>query len=141
MDNEKNNSLQNCEAECLAKAITYILVEKKARDIKVYNVSEDSSVTDFYVNATGNSRTNVAALADEVTYKVGLSGRDELRIEGRGENEWLLVDYGDVIVNVFDPKAREFYNFDRLFSPDKAVDISDVIEEVNNKYDINKKDN
>ena len=140
MKNEKNDSLQNCDAESLAMAIAYILVEKKARDIKVYNVSEDSSVTDFYVNATGTSRTNVAALADEVTYKIGLSGRDELRIEGRGENEWLLVDYGDVIVNVFDRPAREFYNFDRLMSPDKEVDISGVIEEVNNKYDINKKD-
>ncbi len=140
MENEKNNSLVGCTSEALARAIAYVLIEKKARDVKVYNVSEDSSVTDFYVNATGTSGTNVASLADEVTYRIGLSGRDELRTEGRGENAWLLVDYGDVIVNVFDRPSREFYNLDRLFGEERAVDISDVIEAVNNKYDINKKD-
>ncbi len=141
MENEKKTTLVGCTAETLAKAVTYILVEKKARDVKVYNVSEDSSVTDFYVNATGTSQTNVASLADEVTYRIGEAGRNELRVEGRSGNAWLLVDYGDVIVNIFDRPSREFYNFDRLFSEDKAVDIADIIEEVNNKYDINKKDN
>ena len=141
MENEKKQTLVGCTAEALAKAIAYVLVEKKAKDITVYNVSEDSSVTDFYVNATGSSQTNVASLADEITYKMGEAGRSELRVEGRGANAWLLVDFGDVIVNIFDRPSREFYNFDRLFTESQAVDITDVIEEVNNKYDINKKDN
>ena len=118
------------------------MLEKKAIDVKIYNVSEKSSVTNFYVNATGRSSTNVAALADEVTYKIGLSGRDELRIEGRSANSWLLIDYGDVIVNIFDKESREFYNFDRLLPEDGRVDVSDIIDELDKKYDINyKKEN
>lgn len=141
MENENKELLNVREPIELAKSAAYVLLEKKARDVRVYNVSDESSVTDYYVNATGTSSTNVAALADEVTYKIGLSGRNALRVEGRAANSWLLVDYGDVIVNVFDAPSREFYNFDRLLSEENRVDISDVIEKLDNKYDINKKDN
>ena len=139
MENQKNDILSKAEPDILARAIAYILLEKKALDVRIYNVSEDSSITSFYVNATGRSSTNVGALADEVTYKIGLSGRDELRVEGRSANSWLLIDYGDVIVNIFDRESREFYNFDRLLPENGKVDISDIIEELDKKYDINNK--
>lgn len=139
MENKPNESLPPMDSEALAYAITSVLIEKKALDVKAYNVGEESSITDCYVNATGRSSTNVAALADEVTYKIGLLGRDALRVEGRSGNAWILVDYGDVIVNIFDKPSREFYNFDRLL-PEKAImDISHVIEAVDRKYDINNK--
>ena len=134
MDNTKISSKE------LARAITAVLIEKKALDVRVYSVMEKSSITDFYVNATGRSQTNVQALADEVTYKMGLIGREELRVEGRGGNSWLLVDYGDVIVNIFDRQSREFYNHDRLMPENSAVDISDIIEEIDKKFDIDKKE-
>jgi len=139
VENQKNDILSKAEPDILARAIAYILLEKKALDVRIYNVSEDSSITSFYVNATGRSSTNVGALADEVTYKIGLSGRDELRVEGRSANSWLLIDYGDVIVNIFDRESREFYNFDRLLPENGKVDISDIIEELDKKYDINNK--
>ncbi len=139
MENQKNDILSKAESDVLARAIAYVLLEKKALDVRIYNVSEDSSVTNFYVNATGRSFTNVGALADEVTYKIGLSGRDELRVEGRSANSWLLIDYGDVIVNIFDRESREFYNFDRLLPEDSRVDVSDIIDELDKKYDINNK--
>lgn len=137
MKNSENSTLFKAESLSLARSIVSILVEKKAIDVRLYNVSEDSSVTDYYVNATGRSSTNVASLADEVTYKIGLQGRSELRVEGRSGNAWLLVDYGDVIVNIFDKPSREFYNFDRLLPESSEVDISDIIEEIDKKYQIN----
>lgn len=140
MENVKNDILSEAEPSILAKAVASVLIEKKAFDVRVYDVSESSSVTDFYVNATGRSSTNVAALADEVEYKIGLSGRNPLRVEGRAGKAWLLVDYGDVIVNVFDKASRDFYNFDRLMPEASAVDISDVIAEIDKKYDINNKE-
>ena len=140
MDNLKNEHLAGADSLTLAKAAVYVLIEKKAIDVKLYNVSEDSSITDFYVNATGRSSTNVASLADEVTYKLGLSGREELRVEGRAGNSWILVDYGDVIVNIFDRESRDFYNFDRLLPESSLTDISDVIKEVDKKYNINNKE-
>ncbi|MBO7304739.1 MAG: ribosome silencing factor [Clostridia bacterium] len=137
MENAKNNTLSGAESLELAKAIAYILVEKKALDVRLYNVSDESSVTDYYLNVTGRSSTNVRGLADEVTYKIGLAGRQEARVEGRDGNSWILIDYGDVIVNVFDREARDFYNFDRLLPESGLVDISDVVEAVDKKYEIN----
>ena len=137
MENVKNDTLSAADSKTLAEKIAFILIEKKALDVTVYNVSEDSSITDYYVNATGRSSTNVASLSDEVTYKIGLMGRDALRVEGRQGNAWLLVDYGDVIVNIFDKPSREFYNFDRLLPEGSKLDISDIISEVDKKYSIN----
>lgn len=139
VQNQKNDSLSVADSLTLARAAVYVLVEKNALDVRLYEAGEGNSVTDYYVNATGRSSTNVAALADEIAYKIGLNGRDALRVEGRSGNAWILVDYGDVIVNVFDKPSREFYNFDRLLSEDGRIDISDVIAEVDKKYKLNDK--
>ena len=134
----KDLSLKDADSLTLAKKIVATLIEKKAQDVRLYSVKEKSSITDYYVNATGRSSTQVASLADEVAFKTEESGRAPLRIEGRGGNAWLLVDYGDVIVNVFDRPSREFYNFDRLLFEDARVDITDIIEEIDKKFDITK---
>lgn len=137
MENTKNYDLKNAESELLAKEAVKILLEKKALDVKLFNVKEKTSVTDFYVNATGRSSTQVASLADDLAHLLGERGRDPLRIEGRGANAWLLVDYGDVIVNVFDKPSREFYSFDRHLPEDSALDISELVAEVDKKFEIN----
>lgn len=123
-------------AEPLARNIVSVLIEKKALDVRLYGVAERSPITDYYINATGRSSTNVAALADEVVCKMSESGREVLRVEGRGANSWILIDYGDVIVNVFDKQSREFYNFDRLFSEAEQIDISDIIGQIDDKFKI-----
>ena len=121
----------------LARTITAVLIEKKAHNVRLYHVGEENAITDYYVNVTGHSSTQVMSLADELTVKIAELGRNEIRIEGRGGNSWLLVDYGDVIVNVFDRESREFYNFDRLLPESSSVDISDIIAEVDKKLGIN----
>ena len=104
----------------------------------MFNPGEKSSVTDYYVNATGRSSMQVGALADYVTEITEKCGRSPLRIEGRAGNSWILVDYGDVIVNVFDKQSRDFYSFDRHLPAETELDISDIIAEVDKKFDINK---
>ena len=121
----------------LAREITRILIEKKAIDVKLFDVSHDSSITDYFVNATGRSSTNVRALTDDVLDKIEEYGKEAFRVEGREGNSWLLIDFGDVIVNVFDKQSREFYNFDRLLPESSLVDISDIVKEIDNKYDVN----
>lgn len=140
MDEIKDTRLLSCDSKLLAEFVAEVLIEKKAHDVTIYCVKEDSSITDYYVNATGFSARQAAALADEVAYKTGLSGRDPLRVEGRGANNWLLVDYGDVIVNVFDKPSREFYNFDRLLPEEGKIDISDVVKRVDEKLGFNNKE-
>ena len=139
IQNIKNDILSKADSLTLARAAVFVLVEKNAIDVRLYEAGEENSITDYYVNATGRSSTNVASLADEVAYKLGLNGKDALRVEGRAGNEWILVDYGDVIVNIFDKPSREFYNFDRLLPESGRVDISDVVAEVDEKYKLNNK--
>lgn len=139
MENLKSLDLANVDSKSLASEAVKILLEKKGLDVKLYDVREKSSVTDFYVNATGRSTTQVGALADDVVDLIAERGRDALRVEGRRDNNWLLVDFGDVIVNVFDPETRKFYDFDRHLPADSQLDISDLLREVDEKFDLTKK--
>ena len=137
MEEIKNETLKNASSSELARTAAAILIEKKALDVRMYELLEKSPITDYYINVTGRSSTQVAALADELAYKIGLCGRDAARIEGKRGNSWILVDYGDVIVNVFDRESREFYGLDRLMPDGSEKDISDIIEEIDAKLDIN----
>ncbi len=137
MENIKTNELKNADSELLAREAVRILIEKKAIDVKLFYVKDFTSITDYYVNATGRSSTQVASLADELSDKLGERGREPLRIEGRAGNSWILADYGDVIVNVFDKQSRDFYNFDRHLPEESEIDISDIVREVDKKFEIN----
>ena len=108
-------------------------MKMKGSAIKLFNVKETSSVTDYYITVTGRSKTQVSALAEEVVYQLGLSGRDAARVEGKRGDTWILVDFIDVIVQVFDSEARHFYDFDRLLAEAELVDISHIEEELDNE--------
>ena len=138
MENIKNEELKNAPAATLAAEAVKILLEKKALDVRMFNVTDKTSVTDFYVNATGRSSTQVSSLSGDVDELLSERGRTPLRIEGRAGNAWILVDFGDVIVNIFDKPSREFYNFDRHLSAECEVDISDLVAEVDKKFELNK---
>lgn len=125
------------DTNVLAREAVRILIEKKATDVKLYHVEGHTSVTDYYVNATGRSGTHVLSLTDDVAETISDLGRDPLRIEGKNGNSWLLIDYGDVIVNIFDKQSREFYNFDRLMPEGSEAPIQDIVEEIDKKFDIN----
>lgn len=140
MEEQRTDTLKKATSSELARAVAAVLIEKKALDVRVFELMEKSPITDYYVNATGRSSTQVASLADELVYKIGLCGRDAARIEGKRGNAWILVDYGDVIVNVFDKESRGFYNLDRLQPEDSEIDISDIVEEVDKKFDINNRE-
>ena len=135
---EINLDLKNASAAMLASEAVKLLIEKKAVNVKMFNVEGKTSVTDFYVNATGRSATQVAALSDDLAELLGERGRDPLRIEGRSANSWILVDYGDVIVNVFDRESRDFYSFDRHLPDGTEVDIKDLVSEVDKKFELKK---
>ncbi len=134
MQSEVTNELKGASSLEVCQEVVKVLLSKKGIDVRMYDVREASPITDFYVNVTGRATTQVAALADEVVYRLGLKGVTALRVEGRQANSWLLVDFGDVILNVFDPQSRKFYDLDRHFSEDKAVDISDLEREVDSIF-------
>lgn len=137
----KTTELKNVSSDVLAREAVKVLIEKKALNVKLFDVRESAAITDFYVNVTGRSATHVSSLADDLVDLLGERGRDALRVEGKRGNAWLLVDYGDVIVNVFDRESRDFYSFDRLLPAESGVDIADLVAEVDKKFELeNKKD-
>ncbi len=140
METIKANELKAADSRARAEAAVKVLLEKKGMNVKLFDVRESSSITDFYVNATGRSSTQVKSLADDVVHFLELGGAEALRVEGRQGNSWLLVDYGDVIVNVFDRESREFYNLDRHLPEGSSVDISYLVKEVDEKLKITFKD-
>ena len=92
----------------LAKEAAKYLNNKKAEEIKIVKIEDISSLTDYFVFATGTSNTHVNALADEL--EVGL--------------KWVLMDYNSVIVHIFTPESREFYDLDRLWQDGESIDMS-----------------
>ena len=108
-------SLEQASPRELAEAIAEVLDFKKGRDIKVLCVEGKTEIADYFVLCTGNTGTQIKALADEVEYKIGLRGVMPYQVEGRDNNTWLLVDYSNVIVHIFNREAREFYNLDKLY--------------------------
>ena len=108
-------SLENATPKEIAEAIAEVLDFKKGKDIKVICVEGKTEIADYFVLCSGNTGTQIKALADEVEYKIGLRGLSPYQIEGRDNNTWLLVDYSNVIVHIFHREAREFYNLDKLY--------------------------
>lgn len=106
--------------EIALKAAT-ILDSKKAKDIKILYVNKQTILADYFVIAQGSSRTQVNALADEVEYKLGLEGIDPAKVEGRGQGTWVLLDYDSVLVHVFNPESRSFYNLEKLWAEGEEI--------------------
>ena len=112
---ESLETLEGADAKTLAEAIAEVLDSKKGHDIKVVHVADKTVIAEYFVICTGNSSTQVKALAGEVEYKMEQRGVVPYGVEGRDNNSWLIVDYSHVIVHVFSREAREFYNLDKLY--------------------------
>ncbi len=97
--------------------------EKKAIDIKVLDLTGISSFTDFFVICTGSSSKQNQAISDEVATRMKKGGELPLSVEGYSTAEWILTDYGDLVVHSLTPKARAYYDLERLWRDGKAVEI------------------
>ncbi len=109
-----------------AKNIVKILDNKKAMDLELIETQELTIVSDYFIIASGTSNTHVRSLADEVEEEMSKLGVEPDHIEGRATG-WILLDYGCVLVHIFDPQSREYYNLERLWGDAAKVDISDLV--------------
>jgi nicotinate-nucleotide adenylyltransferase len=100
----------------LRDRIIAVIEAHKGRDLRVLDVRETSSVTDYMIIASGTSDRHLAALASHVEDALRREGRRARGIEGRKAGEWLLLDYGDVVVHLMHPRARAFYELEKLWS-------------------------
>lgn len=99
--------------------------DKKAIDPVVLDLREIASFTDYFVIASGTNVRQVQAIADEVVEQLKKKGTRALRTEGYNTGEWVLVDYGDFIVHVFDNKSRQFYDLERLWRDAVRVPLTE----------------
>ena len=91
------------------------LLAEKAEDILIIDVTEKTTLCDFFVIASGHSSTQVKALCDHVEEKLSAEGVEPRRTEGTREGRWGVIDYGDVIVHIFNDESRLFYHLERLW--------------------------
>ena len=96
---------------------------KKAVDLKVLDLTGITSFADYFIICTGASNRQIQAITDEIAVRMKERGERPVSIEGYETGEWVLSDYGDMIVHVFSEKARSFYDLDRLWRQAKVVEI------------------
>ena len=117
------------DPETLAKFIVSVLDSKKARDIRLLHVENRTIIADYFVIATGSSRTQIRSFADEVEFKLSGYGIVPHHVEGADTGIWLLEDFGSVVVHIFSGEGRKFYNLDKLYEDTTEHDISALITE------------
>ena len=115
--NAVTEKADNCAEELDERVCTALRAasDKKALDMVVLDLSEVASFTDYFIITSGTNTRQVQAIADEVVEQLKKQGTRALRVEGYNTAEWVLVDYGDFIVHVFEDKARRFYDLERLW--------------------------
>jgi len=96
---------------------------KKASDVKVLDLTGITSFTDYFVICTGANSRQVQAISEEIGLQLKNRGELPLSVEGYNQAEWVLMDYGDFLIHIFSPKAREYYQLERLWRQAKVMDF------------------
>ena len=107
----------------MAKIAYEALDEKKGEAIKVIDISQISVVADYFIITNGTSDSQVKALVENVQEKLARAGYHPKQTEGNRSGTWVLLDYGDIIVHVFDKENRSFYNLERIWSDGTEVEM------------------
>lgn len=117
------------QAKEMARISVNALEEKKASDIKVINIEKVSIIADYFIIAGGTNRNQLQAMADEVEEKLGKAGYTPKNIEGYLNGNWILMDYGDIVLHLFDEENRLFYDLERIWRDGEDVDPASLKEE------------
>ena len=102
----------------LAKKILELLQESKAEEIVLIDVRETSNLADYLFICEGRSQLHCRGIAQNVVFRLKQQGDVHLGIEGELEGNWVLLDYGNIILHVFHPEIRKYYNIEKLFTSD-----------------------
>ena len=100
----------------LKNDIENILSDNKAAEIKSINLKDKTSIADFMIVASGNSSRHIQAWAEILLDKLKKKGINNCRLEGRDSNEWKLIDAKDIIIHIFHPEKRKFYDLEKMWS-------------------------
>ena len=113
------------EAREMAKLACDALDDKKALEIKVINIENVSTLADYFIIASGTNHNQVQAMADNVDETLGRAGYEPKQIEGYQNANWILMDYRDIVIHIFDEENRLFYDLERIWR-DGTVEVEDL---------------
>lgn len=108
-------------ANKMAKLAYEALADKKAEDIKIIDIHEVSVLADYFIIASGTNRNQVQAMADNVEEELHKAGYPVRQTEGYNTANWILMDFGDLIVHMFDSENRLFYDLERIWRDGKMI--------------------
>ncbi|MCD8326199.1 MAG: ribosome silencing factor [Lachnospiraceae bacterium] len=115
------------ESKEIAKPPIEALSDKKGEDIRGIDISNVSVIADYFIIASGSNRSQIQALSDSVQEKLGREGIFVKQVEGYDTANWILMDFRDVIVHVFDKENRLFYDLERIWRDGKIMDAEDFL--------------
>ena len=108
----------------MVKTAYAALEDKKGHDICVLDISQISILADYFIICDGSSDSQVHALTDHLEEQMQNAGYEQKQREGQRSSSWVLLDYGDVIVHIFDHENREFYNLERIWND--GIKVEDI---------------
>ena len=108
----------------LVKDVVKALEDKKAEDIRVIDITEISSIADYFIISNGNNPNQLTAMEDAVDEAMYKNGVQQKQVEGTNNSTWILMDYKDIIVHIFSKEDREFYDLERIWKDGKEIDIA-----------------
>jgi ribosome-associated protein len=115
----------------LALAAARTAAENRGQNIAVLDTRAVTSEFDYFVIATGTSRRQLRAMSEEIDHTLEDDlGDQRLRIEGYQESRWIVLDYGSVLIQLFDDEARQYYDLENLWAEAKRVDLTDVLQSI-----------
>lgn len=117
-----NKGLEMTRLACKA------LDEKKGMDIKVIDIKKVSVIAEYFIIASGSNVNQVQAMVDNVEDTLGRAGYEVKQIEGNKNSSWILMDYGDVIIHVFDEENRLFYDLERIWRDGVSMDVEEFLK-------------
>lgn len=109
------------QAKEMARTAYDALEEKKGIDIKIIDISQVSVIADYFIIATGNNSNQVSALVDNVEEQMHKKNFSMKQREGGGHSPWVLLDYTDIIVHIFEKESRSFYNLEHLWHDGREI--------------------
>lgn len=100
--------------------------EKKANDVKILDIEKISTIADYFIIGSGTNRNQVQAMADEIEEQLGRAGCEPKSIEGYTNANWILMDYGDIVIHIFDEENRLFYDLERIWRDGSSISKNEL---------------
>ena len=124
------------ESKQLMETVVKCMDSKKAIDIKALDISKITTMADYFVICQGGSSTQIKAIADEIEEKLSEQGVKPFGREGLNTAYWILMDYSDVIVHIFNKESRDFYGIEHLWADAKVINTEELLQKGSSKNEL-----